>query len=761
MHCFLLGLLAMNAAALPAGPAPEPVAMPHFPDRLHACVWRSWPLVPVKRLAETIGATPEQIMALGKGMGLPDPPAIGEGQSRRSYITIIRANWHLLPYEQLVRLLGWTSDQLAYTLREDDFLFVKLGSLKPRCEPLNYTPPDKQTLAREREIAEIVRENFPDIGKQPEDPLFGFVRQLSAAPPERPPTDQPGTTKFSPCFCYSYFALYGDPLLDPETDPFPDGYLARLAEVGVDGVWLPGVLYKLTPFPWDESLSGCFQERLNRLRELVERAKRRNIGVYLYLNEPRSMPLAFFEQHPELKGVVEGEQAALCTSVPAVRDYVRDGVAAICRAAPNLAGIFTITASENLTHCWSHNQGKACPRCGRRSPEEVIADLNTAIHEGIAKAGNARTKLIAWDWGWRDPWAERVIDRLPAGTALMSVSEWSLPLRRGGVESIVGEYSISAIGPGPRAKRQWDRARGRGMETLAKIQANNTWELSAVPYIPAVENVARHAANLRSAGVSGMMLGWTLGGYPSPNLEVVAELGRSADLSPGQAMERVARRRFGAELAPAVVNAWHVCSVAFQEFPYSCNVLYRAPLQMGPANLFWEKATGYTSSMVGIPYDDLDHWRDIYPPETFIAQFMKMADGFDSATLGLRQAAQGRRLNPQQARALAGELDVTEVCAIHFRSVANQARFVLARRALEAAKTKDDARQTIGTLEETIESEMDLAKRLYAIQRRDSRIGFEATNQYYYVPLDLVEKVVNCNDLLSRWLPAERARRKL
>ena len=34
-------------------------------------------------------------------------------------------------------------------------------------------------------------------------------------------------------------------------------------------------------------------------------------------------------------------------------------------------------------------------------------------------------------------------------------------------------------------------------------------------------------------------------------------------------------------------------------------------------------------------------------------------------------------------------------------------------------------------------------------ETRDSRIGFEASNQYYYVPLDLVEKVINCHDLLG------------
>ena len=101
------------------------------------------------------------------------------------------------------------------------------------------------------------------------------------------------------------------------------------------------------------------------------------------------------------------------------------------------------------------------------------------------------------------------------------------------------------------------------------------------------------------------------------------------------------------------------------------------------------------------------------------------------------------------------------VCAIHFRSVANQADFVVARRDLAQAIIAKDAERAIARLEDLLESESNLASRLYTIQRRDARIGYEATNHYFYVPLDLAEKVLNCRDLLSRWLPAERAARGL
>jgi hypothetical protein len=415
---------------------------------------------------------------------------------------------------------------------------------------------------------------------------------------------------------------------------------------------------------------------------------------------------------------------------------------------PDLGGFFSITASENLTNCWSHGGGAKCPRCAKRPPAEVIAEVNRLFCDGIQKAGT-QAQLIAWDWGWNDAWAGDAIRRLPAQAALQSVSEWSLPIERGGVKSEVGEYSISAIGPGPRALRHWKIARDRGLKTSAKIQAGCTWELSAVPYIPAVENVARHAENLRGANINGLMLGWTLGGYPSPNLEVVSETLTCG--SADEAMRRVAERRFGKSLASEVVKAWRGFSAAFREFPYHGGLVYSGPQQLGPANLLWAEPTGYAASMVGFPYDDLNAWRAVYPPEIFIQQFEKVADGFDVALAELETSmARGQGTPPAQRHALDEECGVAEAAAIHFRSSANQARFVLARRSAAAAKTVEDAAPHRLTMEKVLRDEIALAQRLHDIQSRDSRIGFEASNQYYYVPLDLVEKVLNCRHLLAR-----------
>lgn len=748
LHVFLTAVL--SAVSLPLGPSPEPVPVPHFPDRVHAFVWRNWQLVPADIMARVLGTTPDEVIELGHAMGLEGPPMITPEQRQRSYITVIRRNWHLLPYEQLLQLLEWKEAELAFTLREDDFLWIKLGSSKPKCEPLKWETPDEAAKKRQVEIADTLKRVFPEGVGQLEEPLFSFVRELSTAPTGPDAAEVP-PSRFSPRYCYSYFALYGDPLLDGAPDAYPDAYLERLAQSGANGVWLQAVLYKLAPFPWDESLSDRYEERLKNLAALVDRAKSHGIGVYLYLNEPRAMPLPFFDDRPELKGVVEGDHAALCTSHPLVQSYISGAIATVCAAVPNLAGFFTITASENLTNCWSHGQGAACPRCSDRGPAEVIAEVNAIVQAGIEVGGGGQT-LIAWDWGWGDDWAADAIRRLPAKTMLQSVSEWSIPIKRGGVESVVGEYSISEVGPGPRATKHWQLAKQRKapLRTLAKIQANVTWELSAVPYIPAVENVARHAANLRAASVDGLMLGWTLGGYPSPNLEVVAAIGASETITPDEAMEAVARKRFGDANAAAIVKAWKAFSTAFSEYPYHIGTVYQGPQQMGPANLLYAESTGYRSTMVGFPYDDVDGWRSVYPTEVFAAQFRTMADQFDAA---LKELAKERAPSaPAFEEALDAEMRVAQVAAIHFRSVANQVQYVTAQRAHAAAASDDDKEKARASMLAALDSETGLAARLLRIQSSDSRFGFEASNHYFYIPIDLAEKVVNCAYLKSKWL---------
>jgi len=177
----------------------------------------------------------------------------------------------------------------------------------------------------------------------------------------------------------------------------------------VDGVWLQAVLTRLAPFPWDARRSLHHGNAVEEPAAAV-RAGAAAWGERLSLPERAArLPGDFLRHEAEPKGVQEGEFAALCTSAPEVRDYLAAAVESICRAVPGLGGFFTITGSENLTNCWSHGGGGACPRCGKRAPAESIRTQRELLRRHPA-GGNGQT-LIVWDWGWHDDWVESIIAR--------------------------------------------------------------------------------------------------------------------------------------------------------------------------------------------------------------------------------------------------------------------------------------------------------------------------------------------------------------
>ncbi|MBP1990956.1 hypothetical protein [Paenibacillus eucommiae] len=866
--------------------------LPHFPTQMQAIVWRNWGLVPVGHIAKVLRTNAEQVALLAEGMGLSAAPEVNPLWLSRGYITIIRANWHLLTYEQLLILLDWTEEQLVFALKEDDFLWYKLGLFKPEIEEIYY----RSLLPEEKEQTEQLRqrivEHFPSgvpVGLPGDkDKAFGFLDRFKRADPietyttpqpsdwkeyevklgeikldaswtityptngkhvkdfidqfvrkmkknwgidlrafskdeERqgqtgeyslqlqiePHTsvlaesheihvlaktitvkavDEPGLlkglqwmakqmderggpllqqgytkrlTKFDLRYIYSYSAVFGDPLIDPELDPNPDGLLEALSELGVNGIWLHCVLYNLIPWKEAPELSQDWEKRLEGLRRLTERAAKYGIGIYLYFNEPRGMALPFFDQHPDWKGATEnGVQAALCTSRPEIQQYIRESTASLFREVPELAGLFTITMSENLTNCYSRTFGNdtECPRCSQRKASEIVAEVNRCIAEG-AFSVKPDARIICWTWGW-DSFSEEMlleaIEQLPDGVRLMCVSEELMPTNIADTKGIVRDYSISIVGPGERSKTSWEAANRRGLQTMAKVQLNNSWECSAVPYLPVLDIIEEHLDNLSQSGVSGLMLSWTLGGYPSPNLELAseyywettrsnpAETNREAagqqQVAPGK--NELLKRKFGRGAFERVSKAISQLSEAFREFPFHCGTLYVAPQNYGPSNKLHLTPTGYTATMVGFPYDNLEAWKSVYTADRFEEQFQllsqKWKKGMDQ--LGDAEpyiAAGGHEAYTELVNAAWGAY-------YHFRSTALQISFVIKRDLYLQEEDASMREKQRGELLTIIDEEIGLAKALYELVGRDSRIGYEATNHYYYTRQDLQEKVLNC-----------------
>lgn len=706
-----------------------------FPKPWQAVLWRNWGLVPIDRIARVLQADECQLREAAGQLGLDPNRQADPAWIARGYLTIIRENWHLCTYEQICTLLDMHEETLAFILKEDDFLWHKMGQFKPRVDPPVYRPLSEENLRRTRELAGWLHRLLPDNGWHREN-AFAFVQNFMRPLPEAERRDAisqivPGAALRT---VYSYFALYGDPLMTPDLDPFPEALLADYARMGIKGVWLQGILYQMVRYPFDPGLSDGHEMRIVNLKKLIARAAQYDIGVYLYFNEPRAMNDAFFQKHPHLRGTREGDFWALCTSCPEVKDYLEKATFELFSQAAGLAGFFTISMSENLTNCYSRTgDGRLCTRCAAREPWDVVAEVNNRLARGARKA-NPAARAVVWNWGWNEQWQTRIPPLLTENQIVQCTSETGLPTRIGGIPGEVVDYTLSLAGPGPRARALWQAARECGLETCAKVQFNNTWELSALPWLPVFAKVAEHVANLRAEGVRHLQLSWTLGGYPSPSLKLA-----------GRLMDGLGDVRsflidwLGEKLGDVADAAQQRFSQAFAEFPFHVGVLYAGPQNYGPMAPFHLEKTHQQATMIGFPYDDLDGWRAIYPREVFVRQFARLVSLWQEG-LAIMKPYAGQSADFDDMLCLA------EAALCHFASTWNQIRFVMHRDAWQARRQESD-RQALLAI---IEAEQAIVLDLIRLRGNDARIGYESSNHYFYTLNDLAEKLLNLKDCADR-----------
>ena len=127
-------------SVLPKVSDEEAIKYHYFPSPWQAVVWRNWGYVPAERIAMVLDTSCRKIREAAEILGLnPDVP-VNKAWEKRGFLTIIRNNWHLCTYEQILTLLNISEETLAFILKEDDFMWIKLGSLKPTVDAPKYAP---------------------------------------------------------------------------------------------------------------------------------------------------------------------------------------------------------------------------------------------------------------------------------------------------------------------------------------------------------------------------------------------------------------------------------------------------------------------------------------------------------------------------------------------------------------------------------------------------------------------------------------------
>ena len=690
--------------------------LPFFtPQKWQTVLLRNYGLVPTGRLAAVLETDEETLQAEAARLGIAAIP-YDERWGTLGYINIIKNNWHLVPYEQLLQLLDMDEATLDYCLKEDDFLGIKLGFFKAAAERVVYTPLTDAEIARTEQLAAIIRQEMIADYHEP----FAFYGQDCAVVNGVPAAD-PSFNRI----IYSYAMLYGDTLLEGD-EIVPDELLARLQSVGVNGLWMQGVLSKLSPYPFVKGLDEGYEQRRANLARIIEKCKRYGIGIYLYFNEPRGV--ADDQLTPEtekIKGRYFEGSWSLCSETQPVKDYLYSAVKDLVTAVPELAGIITITMSENMTNCHSRPKNP-CPHCSHLRHADVVPAINNIIQRAIDDAG-VKTRVLANLWAWTEPYGwsrEELLEgiaRMDKKIDILSVSEMGTVMING-QPNLIEEYAISKVGPCEETKRALTFAKEQGHRIMAKVQINSSWEMAIVPYVPTFDLVIEHMQNLKDLGVNGLMMSWTVGGYPTVSLDLTNRV-----FSDHFDYDSFLSDHFGAQAALVKQAATHF-SDGFRFFPHTIGTLYEGAQEMGPANLLYAENTTYPATMVTYPYDDYKTWCGRYSVDEFRSLLQSLLADWKKG-LTLLDGVKGNAAFDEFAR-------FAEVIYVNIKSMLLQVDYNIAREG-------DDQAAILRLLDE----ETALARRLYQLAAGDARIGYEASNHYYFTQNNFLEKFINLSCL--------------
>lgn len=664
------------------------------------------------KIAKVLQITEDAVQLEAKRLGIENI-SIDKDFANKGFVTIIRNNYNLMSNEDICVLLDIEIDEFNYLLKNYDFLDIKLGK-KPVISDYQYSPLSKT----EQEETERIANYFKKIIKpRTNEPFDFYSKHLKSHYVDS--KDIAIKERFTAPYAFDY--------LDVINNPIDEQYLDLLKETGTTGIWISGNLKQLAPLPFDESYSKDYEINIKKLNDFLNHCRKHEIDVYLYLNEPRSLPDVFFVQHENLRGnKVYDESFVFCFAKKQVVDYIYDATKYLVNNVPHLKGIMTITMSENPTHCFYKNDAIKCSYCPFKNIYDVPVLINNTMMQAI-KDAKSNTTLIANLWGWAKYMGFSTQDTLNGiksldkDIAILCVSEFSKQFIRNGKRNNVIDYSISVVGPSAFSKKCLLFAKELGHKTYAKMQINNSWECSAVPYIPAFNLMEKHIKNIKRLGVDGLMLGWSLGGYPGGFLPIANMLCQSKEYDTKEYYLKVYGGNY--ELA---IKAIDLFSKAFRYYPFDVSILYLGPHTLGSANLWYIDKEKRLSTMVCYSYNDIENYTKPYGVSGYLSLMEILLNKWEKGI---------DVLDSHKGNDYFEELKLfAKATYIHLKSAYNTVGFYNEHQVDQPNKD---------FLNQFIQSELKITKDLYDLIISDARIGFEMTNHYYYLENNLLLKIAN------------------
>ncbi|MGI6087955.1 MAG: hypothetical protein ACOYCD_08455, partial [Kiritimatiellia bacterium] len=550
-----------------------------------------------------------------------------------------------------------------------------------------------------------------------------------------------------------------DELMDT-VDYYPDEYLNRLAHDGVNGLWLTVEWKDLAPTDLFPDAGQNAARRLAKLNRTIAKCARYGIKIYIFCIEPAAIPAdsPALSKYPELAGHRQSGRVYFCVSNKRGRAYVENATRRIFQVAPGLGGMIVISVGERATHCYSATVQTNCPRCSRRKPREVLADVLAAMERGM-HAVNPAAELISWPYTQYISWGEaRTVDaagHVPQNVILQHNFESGGRARQLGRERYLGDYWLSYVGPSQLYQSCARQAVAHGTRMSAKLQVGCSHETATAPFVPVPGNLYGKYRAMHQLGVSAAMYGWYFGTYPSLMTRAAGELAFVPFPKTEKAfLLHLAQRDWGRHAA-RVAAAWKCFQTGYRQFPYSGWAGYYGPFHDGPVwplypiprdlplTPTWRIDYGVSGDRIGemICYT--------HTAAEFQTLLTRMSAHWQRGCKLLAPLRKIYRDRPEHLR----DLSVAEALNIKFESSKNILDFYLLR---EDLPFQTSARQlrTLRAMRKIMRREMELSRRLLALTRDDSRLGFHSEAEgYKYYPQLIEWRIQQLRELSRKEFP--------
>ena len=527
---------------------------------------------------------------------------------------------------------------------------------------------------------------------------------------------------FSPRMVHSAYGM----------DVFTKPYLKRIAHAGFDTILI---------FVKDDLLHG--HNGPFDFAPLIDQAEAAGLDVYLYA----AIKNLYHPSDPEADAFYEANYGGLFKRYPKAKGLVLVGES--CQFPSH--DPHTTQSITGKRECCFRPVGKSMPGWW---PCEDFPEFVDLVKSKVRKYA-PEADIVFWTYNW--PYAPAdlrtgLIDRLPKDITVEVNYELHDNVRIWGTQERALDYTLSLTGPSRLFREESSAVKRNGQRLCAMSNtAGKTWDIGAVPYLPALHQWGKRMTNLLAdrdaVGVNALMESHHFGWYPS----IVSELGKMLFWSNGptldEALKLLAVRDFSEETADEVIAVWKDWSSALASFITPIEDQY-GPCRVGPSYPFLFKGVSLRQTFgmnFKFPWTVFCRYQIAFPEYTVVND----PDGLD---FGTRRAEKEIRHLPEAIRLWKDGADRIEKLlpripsrkhdkAVRMTGVAryiantltttwNIKRWWLENNRLLSEADAGKSLEILSRIEQIAKEEIENAKNTIPLVEYDSSLGYEPSMDY-------------------------------